>query len=255
MILGKNLFLIIIFMVMKPATSWCDEVKNKIEQPVEDSIAIMKQTQKDEEEWRRLQEKLTAELTALEAEVEHLRAEKSELETLVVQTRTRLAAKKKQLEDIRAIERDLKPFLEELLARIDSLPGEGIPFLLDERKKRSERLSVIFHDPEISISEKYRKIMEALQIEADFGITIETYQDTINGPHGELLVNIFRLGRLGLYYVYLDESGCGFYNIAEKTWQELPDSNIYGLLTAIAIADRLRPAELLTVPLGRLVKK
>lgn len=255
MILEKGLILTLFFMIMAPASGGCDEVKNKIEQPVEDSIAIMKQTQKDEEEWRRLQEKLSAELTALEDEVEQLRVEKSELETLVSQTRTRLAAKKKQLEDIRAIERDLKPFLEELITRIESLPNEGIPFLLDERQKRSERLNVIFNDPEVSISEKYRKIMEALQIEAEFGITIETYQDTINGPDGELLVNIFRLGRLGLYYVYLDESGCGFYNIAEKTWQELPDSNIYGLQTAIAIADRQRPAELLTVPLGRLVKK
>ena len=96
--------------------------------------------------------------------------------------------------------------------------------------------------------------MEALQIEAEYGITLETYQEMLENDDEKTLVNILRLGKLGLYYVTLDESRCGFYNVADNHWQLLSDDYIVSIQTAVAIASKRRPAKFIDMPLGRMVK-
>lgn len=65
---------------------------------------------------------------------------------------------------------------------------------------RLTRLVELRDDPEVPVSEKFRKVLEALLVETEYGNTIEVYQETINTGGGEMLVDIFRLGRVGLFY-------------------------------------------------------
>lgn len=222
---------------------------------MEEAHSIMQKTQADEVEWRRLQEKLSTELESLQGQVEHLSHARDELTESNLLTRGRIESKRQQMADISLIEEEMFPFLMQLTERLQTLPDRDIPFLQTERRERIAKLSEVLRDPTVSISEKYRKSMEALQIEAEFGLTVETYQDMIKLNDQIVLVNILRLGRLGLYYVNLDESDCGFYNIADDDWQLLPKQYIHQLQTAVDIADKRRPAELLNMPLGQMVEK
>jgi hypothetical protein len=108
-------------------------------------------------------------------------------------------------------------------------------------------------DPEVSVSEKFRKAMEALLVEAEYGSTIEVYQQTIAVDDAPSLVNVFRLGRISLFYQTLDQKRCGFYDVAAAAWRPLPTAFNRCLQTAIEIGAKRRPVELLTLPLGRMV--
>ncbi|WP_028583901.1 DUF3450 domain-containing protein [Desulfogranum mediterraneum] len=231
-----------------------DEVSERIEQPVAEAIAARQQTQEEEEQWRRLQARLLAQLEGLQQEVGQLRRVEGELSSQVAAVEARLEQKNQQLRDIAQIQAEMDPFLEQLLARLLSLPGQGLPFLLEEREQRFSRLETTLQDPAISLSERYRKAMEALLIEAEFGLSLETYQQTLPIGGRPLLVDIFRLGRLGLFYLTLDRSACGFFNVATDAWSPLDKGYLRDLETAVAIAAKQRPVELLTMPLGRMVQ-
>lgn len=253
MVKGKCILICLILTFTSSVVA--DEIKERVEKPVNQAISTLKQTQKEEEEWRLLQEKLTIKLDSLQVQVDQLTATRNDLQSEVETTKERLAKKKRQLADIKLIEDGMEPFLRNLIAAMASFPDQGLPFLPGERRERMERLNIIMDDPEIALSEKYRKTMEALQIEAEFGLTIETTQEMIELEGQEVLVNTFRLGRVGFYFVTLDELSCGFYNLAESKWQPLPERYIRSLQTAVAIADKRRPIEFIDMPLGSMVKK
>jgi hypothetical protein len=67
-----------------------------------------------------------------------------------------------------------------------------------------------------------------------------------------MLANIFRLGSISLFYQSLDQSECGFYNVADAKWQGLPATYNRDIAAAIDIGAKRQPVELLSLPLGRI---
>ncbi|MDY6832683.1 MAG: DUF3450 domain-containing protein [Thermodesulfobacteriota bacterium] len=225
----------------------------QIEAPVRQSITTLKQTQQQEEQWLQEKEKRVARFEQLQQRQAEMQNRVAHLRQQIEATRTRVAAKEKQLTDIEQIAGRINPFLEELVTALKVRIADDPPFLTAERRQRVVRLEGLMTDPDVAVSEKYRKVMEALQVEAEYGFTIETYQETIILDGQSLLADIFRLGRLGLFCLSLDGRQGGFYNPAAGAWQPLAAGYKQALHTAIDIAAKRRPVELLTLPLGRLV--
>jgi small-conductance mechanosensitive channel len=225
----------------------------EIEAPVRQSINTLKQTQQQEEQWRQEKEKLVARFERLQQRQAEMKNRVAQLRQQIDAARTRVAAKGQQLTDIEQIASQINPFLEELVTALKACIADDPPFLNAERRLRVERLKGLMADPDVAVSEKYRKVMEALQVETEYGFTIETYQETITLDGQSLLADIFRLGRLGLFCLSLDGRHGGFYNPAAGAWQPLAAAHKQALHTAIDIAAKRRPVELLSLPLGRLV--
>jgi Skp family chaperone for outer membrane proteins len=225
----------------------------QITPPVKAAINTRQATQKAEAAWREERETLVARLTTLENEAVRLKGEQSERQTEIDAARTRLAAKQKQLADMEEISGRIEPFVAQLARALSQRLAEDPPFLDGERRQRLAALDALLADPDAAVSEKYRKTMEALLIEAEYGFTIETYRETISVDDQSLLVDIFRLGRLGLFFQSLDRSRCGFFNVATRSWQPLADHYNAALTTAIEIAAKRRSVEILHLPLGRMV--
>ena len=132
---------------------------------------------------------------------------------------------------------------------------QDLPFLPEERGKRLVALAPVLEDPAIRLSEKYRKVMEALLVEAEYGFTCDVSQQTISIGGAPVLVEILRFGRLGLFYLSLDKRQCGFYNVATASWQPLAVRYLPEIRKAVAIGLKQQPPELLDLPLGRVVKR
>lgn len=247
---------IVAFIVLNNNTAIATNmVKKRVEAPIKEAIKTRQKTQKSEEKWRELRQRLEDRLAALEFEVQQLSNNRDKLTDQVTTTQKRIANKQKELADIRAISQEMAPFLADTMNSLNQVQQSDLPFLGVERRQRLQRLHKIVADPEIDVSEQYRKIMEALAVEAEYGLTIETYQQEIVVDGQEMLVNIFRLGRLALYYQTLDQSVCGFFNVATAQWQPLAEESNQAVQTAIAIAAKQRPAEIISMPLGRMVRQ
>ncbi len=229
------------------------DIGEQIRQPVRESVEIRRQTQKEAEQWREERKELTARYERLSEENRRLSEQSGKLEEEVDAARTRIDRKERQLADIEQLSEDIGPFLEEVVSRIRDLDDEAPPFLAEERKNRYERIDAMMDDPQTPVSERYRKVMEALLVEAEYANTIEVYRETIDIGERSLLADIFRLGRISLFYQSLDGQESGWFNVAENRWEALPRSHNRAIGTAIDIGARRQPAELLSLPLGRMV--
>jgi hypothetical protein len=223
-----------------------------IEEPVLESVRIRQDTQQQEEQWRAEKQALLLRYEELRHKRDHLSDRRRDVTAAHDAARRRIAEKQRELDDIEQIQREITPLIDELVADLQRFVAEDLPFLPDERRQRLDRLLELTADPAISVSEQFRKAMEALLIETEYGATIEVYQQTIRLDNRDLLVNVFRLGRIALFYQSIDTTACGYFNVATANWQELPAHYNRAIETAMDIGAKRRPAELLTLPLGRI---
>ncbi len=230
-------------------------VQNRIETPVRESISIRQQSQHAREKWMKERAVLEAELKRLEEENRQLSDRKKSLVVTVSETERRIDTRKRELEGLNQLEREILPFLQETLAWLRAETDQGLPFLVDERKNRVTRLENILDDPEVRIAEKFRRTMEALQIEADYGISVEVTRESINLDNQKLLVTLLRLGRLNLFFTSIDGLKCGWYNMAAGRYQLLPGKYNHAINQAVAMAIKRRPVEFVNLPVGRLAVK
>ena len=229
-----------------------DDVARQVEQPVREAIEIRRAAQQDEEQWREERARLTAAYDALQEERARLDSQRAALAERVAAARARVAAKQAQLAAIDQITDQVAPFLDGLRQGLARRIETDLPFLPEERQRRLENLTTLLEDPGISASDKFRKVFEALLVEAEYGNTIEVYQEEITVEGRSMLVHIFRLGRIGLYYQSLDRQTCGFFNAADAAWQPLDAAANRTLQTAIDIGAKRKPVEILNLPLGRI---
>ncbi len=251
---GKAVLVIAGFMLCSTQPLLAATSEQKVEKPLRQSIATRQGTQQAVDKWQADRGSLTAQFDALTSETANLKSYRDALQSRVEKTQQRLDTKQKQLVETEKISEEITPFLGELLDQLRQVINEGLPFLVEERKKRLVRMEEMMDDPKTSVGEKYRRLMEALQIEAEYGFTTEVYPQEISSPSGKVQVEVFRLGRLNLFYLGLDGRSCGFYDEASASWQTLDDSWLREISTAIAMARKEKPVSFVNLPIGRIGK-
>ena len=67
-----------------------------------------------------------------------------------------------------------------------------------------------------------RRIVEAYQVENEYGRTIESYQGQLSGGPEKRTVEFLRVGRLVLIYQTLDGGETGIWSKEKRAWELLP---------------------------------
>jgi hypothetical protein len=181
------------------------------------------------------------------AEAESLEKYNRQLTDQVKSQETEMASIDKQLTDIETTSREVEPLMEQMVASLDQFVSLDVPFLLDERKARVQNLKDIMARADVSISEKYRLILEAYQIELDYGTSLDTYEGTLGEGADTRTVQFVRLGRVSLMYQTLDQSETGYWDAHEGKWVR-DDSYAAAVEQAMRVAQNRGSPELLTVP-------
>jgi len=220
---------------------------------VESAITALKTAKVGQDTWEEEKAVLVSDYIRLTREKETLDQERLSLGQQAAAQKAlnqQLSLEKK--ESVRVL-KELPLFLQTVVERLKALISADAPFLKAERDGRLQVLTRTMTDPAVTLSEKYRKVMEALFIEAEYGDTIEVYQEKIALEAGQApLVDIFRLGRVSLFYLTLDKEGCGVYTPLDGRWRSLDPKYLPAIRSAMQIGKKLRPAELLSLPIGRL---
>lgn len=252
-ILEKIVGIAVFLLMLNPAPVWAEEgLADKIEKPLDKSIDTRQNSQKELDKWERERLRLQAEFEHLTRENEMLTLKFASLKKQETFQEELNASLKVREQESRKIAREIEPFLENFYARIAAFIDSDVPFLAGERHQRIRRLKKVLDDLNVGAAEKFRKCMEALFIEAEYGNTIEVYQDKISIENEEVLGDVFRLGRISLFFLSLDHSIAAYYNVAEKKWAKLDQDYASEIHAAIEMAGKRRPAELLCLPLGRM---
>jgi hypothetical protein len=158
-----------------------------------------------------------------------------------------IASIETQLLDIETTNREVQPLMNKMVQALDEFVRLDVPFLIEERTSRVNNLKNMMARADVSISEKYRLILEAYQIELEYGRTLEAYEGTLNTGEEDLTVQFVRLGRVSLMYRTLDGEETGYWDANQKQWI-VDNSYAEAVDQAIRVANQEGAPELLTVP-------
>ncbi|GGA72937.1 DUF3450 domain-containing protein [Neiella marina] len=155
-----------------------------------------------------------------------------------------------QIAEIDNIETGALPLMLKMTETLGQLLEADVPFLTDERQERLENLRALIDRADVTAGEKYRRIMEAYQVEMEYGRTIEAYRGVLVKSGEPKTVDFLRLGRVGLYYQTLDGNESGRWNSALETWELLDSSYRTSVRDGLRMARKQTPPELLTLPVN-----
>lgn len=179
---------------------------------------------------------------------ESLKIYNDQLRRLITSQSGEMDSIKKQVAEIDNIETGVLPLMLKMTSTLEKLVNVDVPFLLDERKERIAKLKTLIDRADVSAGEKFRRIMEAYTIEADYGRTIEAYRGELADNGNVRTVDFLRIGRVGLYYQALDGQFSGRWNKADKHWEGVSASYRRAILDGLRIARKQAPPEMLTLP-------
>ncbi len=135
---------------------------------------------------------------------------------------TELSQLETSLNDVALIERQIVPLMVRMIDSLEQFIKLDIPFLLEERTTRVNRLKSMMERSDVTAAEKFRRVMEAYQIENEYGRTIEAYKGTAEVAGKEREVDFLRIGRTSLIYQSTSREHTGMWSQESQSWQELP---------------------------------
>ena len=141
--------------------------------------------------------------------IESLRVYNAQLEKLIASQEAELASLDDQIGKVTQVGREVTPLMLRMVDALVSFVEADVPMLVSERENRLANLVELMDRADVEDSEKYRRIMEAYQIENEYGRTIEVYQDTLNIDGEERTLDFLRVGRVALLYQTLDGEEVG----------------------------------------------
>ncbi len=152
------------------------------------------------------------------------------------------------MDQVDVINRQIFPLMERMIDGLEQSVKLDIPFLMKERTDRIANLKSIMERSDVSVAEKFRKVMEAYQIENDYGTTIENYTQTIeNFENATRSYNMLRIGRIGLYFQSDDTKITGRWDNEAREWAR-DDSARNEVRKGLRVAKQLIAPELIIVP-------
>ena len=157
-----------------------------------------------------------------------------------------------QLSRVDEITSQTVPMLETLIDDLDAFVDADLPFRLEERKDRIARLREYLVDPNVSVTERYRQIMDAYTAEMEVGRKTDTWKETISVDDKEVTVDMVLFGRVAL--VYMDPTGryAKRYDRETSSWVDLESKYKAEIEKAIRIIQGKRTQDVMYVPATKL---
>lgn len=198
-----------------PASTQTAKVNSVISEQVKTEEAA-RASQKRVEQLDEETTKMLGDYRQMLAESTSLKSYNEQLAAQVKSQDEQVADMTQQLGQIETTSREVLPMMDKMLATLDQFVQLDVPFLIEERTNRVAQLKDMMTRADVSTSEKYRRIVEAYQIEMEYGRTIEAYQ----GKVGDKTVDFLRAGRVSLMYQTLDGRETGYWDANQKTWKQ-----------------------------------
>lgn len=154
------------------------------------------------------------------------------------------------INNVSVIERQITPLMIRMIEGLKQFVALDVPFLAEERQKRLAELESLMDRSDIASSEKFRRVMEAYQIEMDYGRTLEAYSGLHEVSGQQRDVDFLRVGRTALIFATRDGSELGIWHKQSRQWQPLPDSYRTEITKGLRMAKKQLAPDLLSLPVA-----
>ena len=154
------------------------------------------------------------------------------------------------IDQVSVIERQVVPLMAQMVESLDQFVELDLPFLLPERRKRVAFLHTLLERSDVTVAEKVRRVLEAYEIENDYGRTIEAYKDSLELEGASREVDFLRIGRIALLYQTVDAGIYGMWDRQKKDWTPLPAEYRNQIREGIKVARKQIAPNLLLLPVA-----
>jgi uncharacterized protein DUF3450 len=154
------------------------------------------------------------------------------------------------MDQVTVIERQITPLMLRMISGLEEFVKLDVPFLPEERQNRLTQLNEMMDRADVAVSEKFRRVLEAYQVEVDYGRTIESYAGNaeVNGQQQE--VNYLRIGRVALVFQSRDKQNMGIWDDKAKEWKPLDSSYRSQISKGLRMAKKQLAPDMIIVPIA-----
>jgi len=179
-------------------------------------------------------------------QLEALRVYNGQLSGLVGAQDEELGSLRRQLNDVELVGRQITPLMLEMVDSLEAFVGLDVPFLREERDMRVAELRDLMNRADVTNAEKFRRILEAYQVENEYGRTIEAYRGTLDDGR---TVDFLRVGRVALVYQSLDGADMGAWDTSGDSWIPLDGSFRTAIRQGLRVARKQSAPDMIRLPL------
>jgi hypothetical protein len=216
------------------------------------TVETQQQTQKKQEAWAEEKSDFAARYRAAKAQVDYLEKTKAFEQNEVSSLDAGIAELNRRMVESAKLKDNLEDSLNVVVDHLDHWIQQDIPFLMDERQARIASVREAIAKPEVSGAEKLRRVLEALQVEANYGNTVDVSQERIKVGNEEVSADVIRVGRVSVYWRSPDGKRVGEYDRATNQWVDLDHKYVSVIGDLREMVLRLRSTKVTTLPLGRI---
>ncbi len=172
-----------------------------------------------------------------------------QLEQLLGAQQAEKTSLQQQLVEIERTERELTPLMLRMLDSLDKFVTLDLPFLKQERRERVDNLKRLMADPEATSAERYRRLLEAYQIEIDYGRSLGVERAQVGSEGTAREVDVLRVGRASLFYLTLDGEEAGRWDAPAKRWEPLENEWRGSIRKGLRMAREITAPDVLHLPM------
>ena len=227
-----------------PAHAQFQSALDTSEQTARDSAASQQRIDQLDDQTASLLNDYRANLKQLEAArrynaslTRNIEAQENEIERL-----------REDIENVEGLQRATQPLMEDMAARFAQIVDADLPFLVEERAQRAARLSGVLDNPSMSAAQRYRLIVEAYQIENEYGRTIGAYEGAIGSGEEALTGEFLRVGRIALIFKTPDDSVLRIYDKNVNDFVNLDRSYLQDVKFGLRMAKEQTAPDVFFVP-------
>jgi len=192
-------------------------------------------------------QKLLAQYRTALGEKDSIEAYSEQLKVQVESQVEDIESIQRQLNEVETTAREVVPLTLKMLDTLSSFVELDVPFLIEERRNRVKTLQDVMGRADVSLSEKYRRVVEAYQIEMEYGRTLEAYDGRLGDGEDARTVQFLRVGRVALLYQTLDANETGYWDADGRSWV-VNDDYRRAFEHGVGIAKKLTAPDLIRVP-------
>lgn len=193
---------------------------------------------------------LLEEYRRLEDGTEYQAAYARELEQLQQSQKAQIEDLQLKISQAQITRQRIVPLMRSMADALEKFVVLDLPFHHEDRINAVLQLKQRLNQADLSVSAKFRLLLEMYQLEQGYGNSIESWRGPLQWQGEDLSVEFLRIGRVALYFQSLDGASSGYWNREQEQWLPLDPQFNRDITQALRVARNLVAPQLLQLPLA-----
>ena len=181
-------------------------------------------------------------------ETENLKVYNDHVARLVADQNDAIQSLQRQIDSIEKTKQGVVPLMYNMIDNLEKFIDADIPVLIEERKARVARLKDIMTQSNVTTSEQFRQVLEAYQVENQYGNKIRAYEGKLNYQGTDISVNFFHIGRVSFVAQSLDLKNAWVWDNSSRAWEALGDEYLSAVTQAVRMGRNQVAPDILKMP-------